>query len=109
MSNPSPARVVYLPNPGRIYSPEELKEIFSKYSVGDVLEVALRQIFSQRFASAAIDAAQVNIPDRAAAHAAGRIQEVLDMRDELYSYFGVAVEATGEVKPKAMRKARGPQ
>jgi hypothetical protein len=102
----TPAKVVYLPNPGRVYSPAELKEIFSKYSVGDVLEVALRQIFSQRFASAAIDAAQVNITERAAAHAAGRIQEVLDMRDELYSYFGVATEPTGEPKPKAVRKPK---
>jgi hypothetical protein len=109
MNERQPVRIVYLPNPGRVFSPEELKEIFSKYAIGDVLELALRQIFSQRFASAAIDAAQINIPDRAAAHAAGRIQEVLDMRDELYSYFGVAVEATGDVKPRPMKRPRTPQ
>lgn len=107
MSNP--VRVVYFPASGKVYSPEELKEIFSRYAVGDALEVALRQIFQQRFASAAIDAAQVAISERAAAHAAGRIQEVLDFREELYSYFGVSVDASGEAKPKAPRRARAPQ
>lgn len=100
----SGARIVYFPAAEKVYSPEELKEIFSRYAVGDTLEVALRQIFQQRFASAAIDAATVNLTERAAGHAAGRIQEVLDFRDELYSYFGVAMEPAGTIKPKAVKR-----
>ena len=100
-------RVVYYPSSGRQYNAEELGEIFSKYAVGDALEVALRQILQQRFASAAIDVANTKATDREASHAAGRIQEILDLQTELYSYFGVAIDAAGEMKPKPKtRRAR---
>lgn len=81
-------RVVYYPSPGKVFSSAELMEIFSRFSPGDEVILALRQIFQARFASAALDAAAPNMTERAAGHAGGRIQEITDFRNELLQYIG---------------------
>jgi len=97
-------KIIYYPSPGKVYSPEELRELFSKLSVNDPLIVALRQLFQARFAMAAIDAAEPTLTERQAGHAGGRIQEITDFRDEFLSYLAHTETDQGELKPKGGRK-----
>lgn len=92
-------RVVYYPSPGKVFTREELIEIFSRFSVNDSVILALRQIFQARFASAALDAATPNLTERAAGHAGGRISEITDFRNELLEYLQSDVKEGEEQSP----------
>src|SRR4051812_3653996 len=80
------AQIVYYPAPPKVYSPEEMREIFSRFHVNDPVIAVLRQIFQVRFANAATDAAAEALTERQAGHAGGRIAEITDFRRELLSY-----------------------
>ncbi|MEO6567219.1 MAG: hypothetical protein ABIO94_00540 [Opitutaceae bacterium] len=80
------AQIVYYPSPPKVYSPEEMREIFSRFHVNDPVIAVLKQIFQVRFANAAIDAAGEALSERQAGHAGGRIAEITDFRRELLSY-----------------------
>lgn len=77
--------VVYYPFPGPIYTREQIAEIFGQFGPLDPVIVALRLICQTRFERAALEASSART-DRDAAQAAGRIQEINDLRDELLSY-----------------------
>jgi len=99
-----PIRIVYFPAPGKIFTPEEMTEIFSAFSPKDPVILALRQIFQARFASAAMDAAAPNLSERSAGHAGGRIQEITDFRNELLGYLGGETEEQEPALQKRKRK-----
>lgn len=101
-----PTRVVYYPSPGKVFSPAELRDIFSRFSVNDPIILALRQIFQARFASAALDAATPNLTERAAGHAGGRIAEITDFRNELLQYLESDVPDGAEQMPPKRPKSR---
>jgi hypothetical protein len=99
-------RVVYYPAPEKIYTNEELGEIFARFSVHDPILVALRQVFQARFASAALDAANPRLTEREAGHAGGRIQEIADFREEILGYLGTSQAETEEGKLPRTRKRK---
>lgn len=99
-----PVRIVHLSREEKVYSPEELRDIFSRFAMGDPVAVALRQIVQQRFVQAATDASEVNLSERAAGHAGGRVQEITDFHNELLGYFGLAETPVGEAKPAPRKK-----
>lgn len=79
-------RVVYYPKPEKIYSVEEMREVFAPISGQDPLGCVLRQILQQRLANATVDAAAVQATEREAGHAAGRIQELMDLTSEIFGF-----------------------
>jgi hypothetical protein len=87
-----PVKIVYYPDPGKVYTREDLMEVFSRYGSSDPLVAALRQICQARFAQAAVDSADASLTERQAGHAAGRIQEITDLRDELLGYLNTTAE-----------------
>lgn len=94
-------KIVYYPSTGKVYTPAELSDVFRKFSVHDEAIAALRQIFQVRFARAAIDAANLNLSERAAGHAGGRIQEISEFREEILGYLAAADPVSGEPPPPA--------
>lgn len=82
----SPVKIIYYPAPAKFYSEDDLREIFSRYSETDPLAMALKQIFQVRFADAAVEAAALNLTERQAGHAGGRIAEISAFREEILGY-----------------------
>jgi hypothetical protein len=82
----SSAQIVYYPAPPKVYSPEEMREVFSRFHTNDPVIAVLKQIFQVRFANAAIDAAALALTEREAGHVGGRIAEITDFRRELLAY-----------------------
>lgn len=85
-----PTKIVYLAAPEKILSEGQLRETFAQYSSGDAIIVAFRQILQQRFAQAAIDAADAKLSEREAGHAGGRIQELTELTTEFTGYLQAA-------------------
>lgn len=87
-----PARIVYLAAPERQLTETQLREVFGRFAARDDIILALRQILQQRFAQAAIDAADATLTERAAGHAGGRIQELSEITTEISGYLQGAGE-----------------
>jgi hypothetical protein len=98
------ANIVYYPAPPKVYSPEEMREIFSRFHVNDPVIAVLKQIFQVRFANAAIDAAAEGLSERQAGHAGGRIAEITDFRRELLAYLKQIDSDSPTPRPDARRK-----
>lgn len=85
-----PVLVYAYPSSEKVYSAEEMREVFSAYSLTDPVIVVLRQIFQTRFGLAAIDCASTDLSERQAGHAGGRIAELSDFREEILGYLSDA-------------------
>jgi hypothetical protein len=101
-----PTKVVYYPAPEKVYTREDLADIFTRFSVHDPIMLALRQVFQARFASAALDAANAKLTEREAGHAGGRIQEIADFREEILGYMGTSQAQTEEGSLLKARRRR---
>ncbi len=90
---PSPRKtVVFYPSAGPLLSREEMNEIFAKFSPGDDIMVAFRQILAQRLAQATSDNIDPKLNERAAGMIAGRMQEVSEIQSELASFHAGGAE-----------------
>jgi len=79
---------VYYPFPGKVYTSQQIAEIFARFDKNDPVILAIRLICQLRFERAARDAATPRITDREAGHAGGRIEEITSFRDEILGYVG---------------------
>lgn len=102
----TPTQIVYYPAPVKVYSTEEMRDIFSRFNVNDPVISALRQIFQTRFAQASLDAAALRMTEREAGHAGGRIQEITDFRAELLGYLEAREPDAAGNQPTAPRRKR---
>jgi hypothetical protein len=77
------AKVVYYPAPARAFNKEELRAIFAKFSPGDPVIQAFRQILVERLVEATVDSTEPHLTERTAGIVAGRTQEILSLQNEL--------------------------
>lgn len=84
----SQPEVVFYPFPGKLYTRQEIADIFAQFGPLDPVIIALRLICQVRFEAAAREAAVARQTDREAAHAGGRCEEIISLRDEILRYVG---------------------
>lgn len=74
------ATIVYYPAHERPLTPPEIEAEFAKLGRNDALWLALMQVMQERVANATVDAANAD------PHAAGRLQELLGLTQQLSAY-----------------------
>lgn len=77
------AKIVHYPAPARAFNKEELRAVFAKFSSGDPIMQALRQILVERLVEAMVDSTEPHLTERTAGIVAGRTQEILSLQNEL--------------------------
>lgn len=75
--SPAPSRVVYYPAGAAHLSAEDAATVLAKIGRHDAVWQALMQLLQERLARATVDAAEGE------AHAAGRLQEILGLQQQL--------------------------
>lgn len=79
--------IVYYPAAEKPLTPPELAATIGAALDGNPkLEQAFRQYLGQRLAFATVECADVNLAERQAGHAGGRVSEVLQFQQDLASY-----------------------
>ena len=76
-------RLVYLPSPHALLTRADLAEIFAKLGTDSLVTRGLRQIVQERTVAAMTDVASTRVSDTDRAHAAGRLEELLGLQDEI--------------------------
>lgn len=96
-------KVIFYPAPEKALSPDEIKQVFARFSEKDDIMVALRQILTMRLANATQESTEPDLTERTAGIAAGRLTEISELQDELAGYHRAAAELRKhravEVKP----------
>lgn len=78
--------VVFYPFPGKVYTRQEIADIFARFGPLDPVILALRLLCQLRYEAAANEAATPRLSEREAGHAGGRIAEINGFRDEILRY-----------------------
>ncbi len=74
------ATVVHYPSHETPLSPADLEAVFARLGRNDALWLALMQLLQERLANATVDAANADL------HAAGRLQEILGLQQQLSAF-----------------------
>lgn len=105
-------KIIYYPTAETPLAPDEIAATIGAALDGNPkLEQAFRQLLAQRLAFASVECAEVNLGERPAGHAGGRVAEVLHLQHELAQATKAARELrgreTGSTRPPLARPARG--
>ena len=92
MPTPAPTKIIFSAAPGKPLQDKDVAEILGRIGRHDELYAALHHLLRRRLYSAAIDAAGMDMSERAAGHAGGRISEISDLMGELASYLDAQVK-----------------
>lgn len=87
------APIVYYPAPETPFTREQLAEVIgTAFDANPRLLAAFRQMHGEHLARATVAAAEVDLSERAAGHAGGRIAEITSLQHELANHLAAARE-----------------